>query len=207
MHALKKIQHYIETLFAPEEPPLSTQRQSLHNIAIPPAQGKLLHLLARLSGAHQILEVGTLGGVSAHYLATALPPGGHLLTLEIDPERAELARTFLHDLPVTVQTGDAHQILPTLTGPYDLIFLDADKPRYPDYLEPLLRLSRPGTLLLVDNLIRKGKVIDPQDPHQQALATFNQHLAAHPRLSSIILPTLVGYGGGQLDGMSLCRVD
>src|SRR5271155_1695456 len=137
--------------------------------------GKLLHLLARLTGARRILEIGTLAGYSTIWLARALPAGGRLITLEIDPKHAEVAnanfaRANIAHL-VQLRLGRAIDTLPTLApdAPFDLIFIDADKPSTPDYFTWALNLSRPGTLIIVDNVIRKGAIIDPAstDPSVQ----------------------------------------
>jgi len=203
----RRIHHYIESLYARNPP--TPDLADLPQIAITPMIGKMLYLLAKTAGARRILEIGTLGGYSTLWLASALPPDGHLTTLEIDPAHAAIAAKNFVDHPnIRLITGPALQTLPTLTPPFDLIFLDADKTAYPAYIEPLLALSRPGTLLLTDNTIRKGKVIDPKptDPQATAVHHFNNLIADHPRLESTILPTFVGYAGGSLDGLTLTRV-
>src|SRR5262249_11880202 len=138
-------------------------------IQVPPNVGKLLQLLARVRGAHTVLEVGTLGGYSAIWLARALPAGGRLVTLESDPRHAEaaranVARAGLADV-VELRHGRALETLPQLAvegrGPFDLIFIDADKRSCPEYFEWALKLSRRGSLITVDNVVRKGAVLDP----------------------------------------------
>src|SRR3954454_6554310 len=127
---------------------------------ITPLEGALLHLLARLTAARRILEIGTLAGYSTIWLARALPPGGELVTLERQPAYADVARANLERAGVTadLRVGPALETLPTLTGPFDLIFLDADKRSNPQYLEHALRLARAGTLIVADNVIRGGAV-------------------------------------------------
>lgn len=182
-------------------------------IAVAPTHGKLLHLLARLSGARTILEVGTLGGYSAIWLARALPPGGRLVTLEADPKhadiaRANLARAGLCDI-VELRLGLAQDTLPQLAaegrGPFDLIFIDADKPNNPLYFDWALRLSRPGTLILVDNVVREGAVIDADsaDPRVQGSRRLLERLAAEPRVCATAIQT-VGVKGH--DGLALAVV-
>jgi predicted O-methyltransferase YrrM len=211
IHELRTIQHYIESHYATEDEELTRLRShpDLPMIAITPLIGRLLYLLSKISDARHILEIGTLGGYSTCHLARALPPDGTLLTLEADPAHAAIATSALAPYPqVTVVCADAHQHLATLTQTYDLIFLDADKTGYPAYLEPLIARLRPGGLLLVDNLIRKGKVINPNpdDPQATAVAHFNKLAASHPQLEGIILPTLVGVAGGHPDGLGLYRL-
>lgn len=138
----------------------------LPEIAVAPNQGKLLHLLARIQGARSILEIGTLGGYSTIWLARALPTDGRLITLEYDPEHAEVARTNIAraglDKIVEVRTGAALDSLPQLeaegAGPFDLFFIDADKVNNPRYVEWALKLSRPGSVIIVDNVVRGGRI-------------------------------------------------
>lgn len=214
---LRQIDRYIETLFAAEDEVLRAARAAmaaagLRAINIPPAVGKLLYLLARLSGARRALEIGTLGGYSAIWLARALPPDGRLLTLEREEQhaavaRANLARAGLAER-VEVRVGPALDSLAALaaarTEPFDLIFIDADKPAYPAYLDWAVRLGRPGTLIIADNVVRRGAVagMDGGSPSDEAIRQFNQTLAAHPRLEATILPLL----DREIDGLALARV-
>ena len=131
---------------------------------VSPLQGRLLELLARMAGARRILELGTLAGYSTRWLARALPDGGSIVTLEADPGYAEVARANLAGLPVEVIAGPALETLPGLDGPFDLIFIDADKRSNPEYLRWALRLSRPGTVIVADNVVRAGAVVDGDDP-------------------------------------------
>lgn len=177
--------------------------------AVSPAQGKLLHLLARLREARAILEIGTLGAYSTIWLARALPPGGRLVTLEADPAhaavaRANLARAGLDDV-VTLHEGRALETLPRLAGPFDMVFVDADKPSNPDYLAWALRLSRAGTLIVVDNVVRGGAVVDADsaDPAVQGVRRLHEMLAAEPRLDATTIQTV---GSKGWDGFTLIVV-
>jgi len=182
-------------------------------IHVSPSQGKLLHLLARLQGARTILEIGTLGGYSAIWLGRALPEGGRLITLESDPRHAEVARANIARAGlsevVEQRLGPALETLPQIVaegrGPFDLIFIDADKPGYPDYLGWALRLSRPGSLIVADNVVREGAVIDAasSDPNVQGVRRFNQLLAAEPRVSATAIQTV---GNKGYDGFAIALV-
>lgn len=176
-------------------------------INVSPTQGKLLNVLARGQGARRILEIGTLGGYSTIWLARALPPGGHLITLEGDTRHAEVARENLALAGLAglaeVRVGRAQDTLPHLVsagaGPFDLIFIDADKPGYPDYLRWSIELGRPGTLIVADNVVRGGLVADPasDDPNVQGVRQFIDLLAADPRISATAIQTVgsKGYDG------------
>ncbi|HTQ49467.1 MAG TPA: O-methyltransferase [Candidatus Acidoferrales bacterium] len=177
------------------------------------AQGKLLQLLARMQRAKNILEIGTLGGYSTIWLARALPAGGRLLTLEFEPKHAEVARINLARAGLTeiveLRVGRALDILPQLgaegAGPFDLIFIDADKPGTADYFAWALKLSRPGSLIVVDNVVRKGAVIDAEsdDPNVLGMRRFLAALAAEKRVSATVLQTVSGKG---YDGFALAFV-
>jgi predicted O-methyltransferase YrrM len=187
---------------------------SLPSINVAPNQGKLLHLLARVHGACSILEIGTLGGYSTIWLARALPSGGHLLTLEVDPKHAEVARANLARAGlaevVEVRLGRALDTLPQLAtdsrAPFDLIFIDADKANIADYFSWALRLSRPGSLIIVDNVVRRGAVIDAasEDPNIQGVRRLNQLLASEPRVSATTIQTVGSKGH---DGFTLALVN
>jgi predicted O-methyltransferase YrrM len=176
-------------------------------ISVSPNQGKLLQMLAQILGARSILEIGTLGGYSTIWLARGLRAEGHLITLEVDPKHAEVAR---HNVAraglqnvVDVRIGNAVEILPQLSaqrrGPFDLIFIDADKPNIPLYFEWALKLSRPGTLIIVDNVVRDGAVIDADssDPSVQGVRRFIELLGAESRASGTVIQTvgIKGYDG------------
>jgi predicted O-methyltransferase YrrM len=182
-------------------------------IAVSPAQGKLLHLLARMMGARSILEIGTLGGYSTIWLARALPAGGRLVTLEVDPRHAQVARANLAraglDRVVELRLGPALETLPLLIaekrGPFDLIFIDADKVSIPEYFQRALGLSRRGTLIIVDNVVRKGAVADPAsaDPAVLGVRRFHQLLAVERRVSATTLQTV---GSKGYDGLTFALV-
>jgi predicted O-methyltransferase YrrM len=181
-------------------------------IDVSPAHGKLLHLVARMSGARRILEIGTLGGYSTIWLARALPPGGRVVTLEANPAHAEVARANLARAGVAdavdLRLGPALDNLPALADgqPFDLVFIDADKRSNPDYLAWALRLSRPGTVVICDNVVRFGAAVDPAEAGPDALGTrrFFDMIAAEPRLSATAIQT-VGVKGW--DGFAIAIVD
>lgn len=181
----------------------------LPEIQVSAPQGKMLHLLARMRGARAILEVGTLGGYSTVWLARALPPTGRLVTLEIDPGHAEVARRTLERAGLTgvaeVVVGPAAETLPTLTGPYDLVFIDADKRGTPGYLREALRLTRPGSVIVVDNVVRHGAVVDAgsTDPSVVGTRAAFDLVAAEPRLDATAVQTV---GGKGWDGLLVALV-
>jgi predicted O-methyltransferase YrrM len=210
---------YICNLLVPADAMLTAglkaaEAAGLPQIAVSATQGKLLYLLARLQGAHNILEIGTLGGYSTTWLARALPANGRLITLELDPKHAEVASKNLalagQFEKVEIRVGKALDSLPKLVaesrGPFDLIFIDADKQNIPAYFEWALKLSRPGTLVIVDNIIRDGKVIDASstDSNIQGVRRFNEMLAAEPRASATEIQTV---GSKGYDGFALVIVD
>jgi predicted O-methyltransferase YrrM len=206
------VDHYLGNLLLPPDAALeaalaASSAGGLPTINVSPTQGKFLNLLARIQGAKNILEIGTLGGYSTIWLARALPPDGRLITLEYeqkhaDVARANIARAGLAGL-VEVRVGAAIETLPRLAderrGPFDLIFLDADKESYPQYLEWSLRLSRTGTVIIADNVIRDGAVVDPTstDPRVQGVRRFNEMLAANSRVDATAIQTvgIKGYDG------------
>jgi len=182
-------------------------------IDVAPNQGKLLHLIAKVQGARRILEIGTLGGYSSIWLARALPPDGKLITLELDPKHATVAannigRAGLASL-VDIRVGPALDSLEKLaaenSGPFDLVFLDADKPNNPNYLEWAIRLSRPGTLIIGDNVIREGAIVekDNDDPRVIGTRAFLEKLGSDPRLDATAVQTV---GSKGYDGFALAVV-
>jgi len=212
-----QIEKYIESLFVPLDPVLTrniadAEAAGLPAIQVSPNQGKLLYLLSKMCGASRVLEIGTLGGYSTTWLARALPDGGTITSLELDQTHAEVARKNLEragvGARVVIHVGPAEQTLQQLieqqVPKFDLIFIDADKPGYPRYLDLSLQLSRPGTVVLADNLIRDGGVLDavPEEENARAARAFNAILAADARLESIIIPVL----GKKVDGMSISIV-
>ncbi|MGI9000100.1 MAG: O-methyltransferase [Pseudonocardia sp.] len=178
-------------------------------IDVSPAQGKQLHLLARTIGARRILEVGTLGGYSTIWLARALPADGRLITCEIDPRYAEVATSNLAraglDGVVDVRVGPALDTLGTLEGPFDLAFIDADKASNSEYFQHAVRLSRPGGMIIVDNVVRSGAVADTAstDPMAVDARRFAEALAADDRVDATVIQT-VGRKGH--DGFALAVV-
>jgi predicted O-methyltransferase YrrM len=193
-----------ETLVAALE---AADAAGLPPINVAPNQGKLLGFLARMQGARRILEVGTLGGYSTIWLARALPADGLLITLEVDPKHAEVARgnvdrAGLGDL-VDVIVGPAAETLPKVAadghGPFDLVFIDADKAGNATYFAWAVELSRPGTLIIVDNVVREGAVVDPgdDDPGTQGVHRLVEAIEAEPRVSALALQTVgrKGYDG------------
>ncbi|HEX4146504.1 MAG TPA: O-methyltransferase [Pirellulales bacterium] len=173
-------------------------------IAVSPPLGKLLHLLARMIGARKILEIGTLGGYSTIWLARALPADGRLVTLEIDPRHAEVARANIARAGlngvVDLRLGRALDTLPRLeaegAGPFDLLFFDADKPSNPDYFRWALKLSRPGSVIVVDNVVRKGAVLDAAstDEDVQGVRRMLDLIAAEPRACATVMQTVGSKG-------------
>ncbi len=185
----------------------------LPSIDVSPTQGKFLHLIARIHGARRVLEIGTLGGYSTLWLARALPPDGQLVTLELNPKHAVVAasnlqRAGLSSL-VEIRVGPALDSLASLHAehpePFDLIFIDADKPNNPNYLDWALKLARPGTVILTDNVIRDGAIIrsDSTDPSVLGTRALFDKIAAHPRLDATAIQT-VGVKG--YDGFALAIV-
>ncbi len=182
-------------------------------IDLSPTQGKLLHLIARVAGARRVLELGALGGYSTIWLARALPPDGRLISLELDPGYAEVARTNLAraGLPelVEIRVGPALENLPKLAaeegGPFDLVFIDADKESTPAYFEWALALTRPGSLIVVDNVVRGGAIVnsDHGDPRVRAMRAFVEQLAAEPRVSATVIQTV---GSKGYDGFAVALV-
>jgi len=176
-------------------------------------QGKLLNLLARLQGARTVLEIGTLGGYSTIWLARALPEGGKVVTLEADPAYAEVARANIERAGladvVEIRVGRALDTLPELAaqgyGPFDVVFIDADKPSNPDYLAWSLKLTRPGSLIVADNVVRDGEVVDgaSEDPKVQGVRRFTELVAAEPTLTATALQTV---GSKGYDGLMMALV-
>lgn len=212
---LSEVDSYIGEMFSPQDEALraaleESRRAGLPEIHISPAQGRLMQLLVELSGAREVLEIGTLGGYSAIYLARALPEDGRLVSLELDEEHARVARANLERAGlgdrVEVRDGDAKVTLDAMRetgeGPFDLVFIDADKEGYSEYLEHSLRLTRPGALILADNTIWGGAVIDGANEEGAALREFNRSLASNEQLSATIVPLL----RERVDGMAVARV-
>jgi len=212
------VDRYAEARLAPSDPELDaalarSEAASLPPINVTASLGKLLHLFARLVGARAILEIGTLGGYSTIWLARALPAGGRLVTIEVDPDVAEVARTNIAGAGLSTvvdqRVGRALDELPRIEadgrGPFDLIFIDADKPSTPQYVEWAIRLSRPGSLIVVDNVVRAGALADESsdDPRVQAMRQVVEQIGRDPRLSATLTQTV---GGKGYDGFILAVV-
>ena len=185
----------------------------LPKIAVAPNQGKLLYLLAKTLGARRILEIGTLGGYSTIWMARAMPEGGKIISLELDAHHAETARANLHAAGLSdraeVRTGRAVDLLPHIEReagpPFDFVFIDADKPSNPDYFAWALKLTRPGSLIVVDNVVRGGKVIETngRDANVEGVRRLTAMLADEPRVEATALQTV---GSKGYDGLILARV-
>lgn len=212
------VDSYIDNLYVPHDAALEAALQKAEEmgrrrIVISPNQGKFLHILALLCGARRILEIGTFVGYSAIWLARALPPDGHLITLEREEQHAEIARRILAQAGlstiVEVRVGDALKTMAQLESeqhtPFDMVFIDAEKDPYPDFLRKSLSLVRPGGLIVADNAIRHGEVIDHNntDSGIEGIRHYNAELASNPRCTATIVQT-VGVKG--YDGMSVAIV-
>ncbi|HVY78306.1 MAG TPA: O-methyltransferase [Solirubrobacterales bacterium] len=212
------VDEYVSGLLAPHDEALAgalraAEEAGLPSIQVSPPQGKLLQLLVRTVGAKTILEFGTLGGYSTIWLGRALPEGGRLVTLEANPDYAEvasrsIAAAGLADV-VEVRVGPALELLPGLAGdgvgPFDLVFIDADKANTPEYFAWSLAHARPGALIVADNVVRDGRLADPsdEDPAIAAQRRFHELLAAEPRVEATTIQTV---GGKGYDGFSVARV-
>jgi caffeoyl-CoA O-methyltransferase len=214
----EQVDQYIGDLFIPADPALTAAEDShklenIPHINVSPNLGRFLYLMAKLTKSEKILEVGTLAGYSTIWMARALPEKGKLISLEIDPRHAAVARKNIDraglSTKVEVREGKAIELLAQLvehkSGPFDMIFIDADKPPYTEYFEWALKLSRPGTLIIADNVIRDGKVLKPghEDPMVQGAQRFNKALAASKKVDATILQTI---GVKEYDGMAIAIV-
>ncbi len=213
-----EVDNYFAEMFAPPDDALNAAVQSkiaagLPLIHVPPNLGKLLHLLARSHNARRILEIGTLAGYSTIWLARALPDDGKLITLELEAERAAIARENIERAGladrVEVRVGPAAGSLAALVDakaePFDLVFIDADKASTPDYLAWSLQLTRPGSLIIIDNIVRNGAVSNPdsEDPNVQGVRRALAALAENPRIIATALQTV---GSKGYDGFAIALV-
>ena len=213
------VEEYVDGLLIPPDPILDAARKAstaagLPEIAVSPGQGKFLHLLARMQGAKRILEIGTLGGYSSIWMARALPVDGRLVTLEFEPKHFEVAKENIARAGlsgrVDQRLGPALETLPVLAseglGPFDFVFIDADKENCAPYFTWAVRLSRPGTVIVVDNVIRDGKVADAKtkDSRAQGIRRLNEAVAAEPRVMATTQQTV---GSKGYDGFTLIRVN
>jgi predicted O-methyltransferase YrrM len=212
------VDQYITDALVPPDADLdfvlqASEKAGLPSIQVAANQGKFLMLLAQIQGAQNILELGTLGGYSTIWLARALPSGGRLITLEADPKHAEVARAGFKraglDDVIELRLGPALQTLSQLAsegcGPFDFIFLDADKDNYPAYFPWLLKLSRPGTIIVADNMVRNGDVLDPnnKDPRVIGVRRFYELMAAESRMEATAIQTV---GNKGYDGFAIMTV-
>jgi len=211
-----EVDNYLTEQLVPQDEALlaaleNNQAAGLPAIDVAPNQGKLLNLLAKMTGAKRILEIGTLGGYSTLWLARALPDGGKVITLEYEPRHAEIAAQNIRraglEHKVTLRVGAALDTLPTLAdaAPFDMIFIDADKRNNPAYLEWAIRYSRPGTLIIGDNVVRNGHVADgdTSDWNIQGIRDFLTMMGSDPRLDATAIQTV---GAKGWDGFSLALV-
>ena len=212
------VDSYFTDLFVPADPALdaalaASVEAGLPPIAVSPPQGKLLNLLARINGARTVLEVGTLGAYSTIWLARALPSGGRVITLEFDPKHAAVARGNVERAGlshvVDVRVGAALDSLPKIAaeglGPFDLVFIDADKKNNPGYFTWALELTRRGSVIIVDNVVRQGAVIeaDSESADIQGVRRCNAMMAAEPRVSATAIQTV---GSKGYDGFTIALV-
>jgi caffeoyl-CoA O-methyltransferase len=215
----KAVDKYIQHLLGQEDKALKSAVRLMQRSAIPlmqvsANQGKFLQVLARMVNAKKILEIGTCGGYSTIWLARSLPIEGHLITLEIDPDYAAVARASIIkaglDTVVDIRVGKALDILHEMEtaeeGPFDMIFIDADKPPYAEYFDLAVKLSRPGTVIVADNVIREGKVLDEKhaDEKVQGVRRLNQMLATDERVTATIMQMV---GVKYHDGMVIAVVN
>ena len=206
------VDRYIEQMFVLSDPALQAALKAsvdagLPGIQVSPAQGKMLQILTQAMGAQRILEIGTLGGYSTIWLARGLPAGGKLITLELNPKHAEVARANIARAGlaeiVELRMGPALETLQQMVsqkqGPFDFVFIDADKPGYADYFAQVLMLTRRGSVIIADNVVRKGAVVDPvsEDSNVQGIRRFNEAVRRESRVSATAIQTVgsKGYDG------------
>lgn len=195
------VDEYVQQLYVSGDPEID--QADLPEIAVSAPQGKLLYLLALSCGAKRILEVGTLAGYSAIWMARALPEGGQLITLEYDPHHAEVARANIERAGlasrVDVRVGAALTTLPKIEGPFDFVFIDADKENYPAYYQAALERARPGAMIVADNVVREGAILDrdSRDPRVIAMREFHDLVANDARVDATVMQTVgvKGYDG------------
>ncbi|MTH55021.1 methyltransferase domain-containing protein [Bacillus mangrovi] len=205
-----QVDHYFTSKLHPEDPVMDAVLQANTDAGLPaidvsPTQGKLLYLLAKMKGAKNILEIGTLGGYSSIWLARALPEDGRLTTLEYSPKHAETARKNIEHAglsdKIEIVVGAALDTLPTLSKGFDFIFIDADKPNNPGYLEWALKLAQPGAVVIGDNVVRDGRIVDEgQDDSVEGTKKFFDLLSASSEIDSTAIQTV---GSKGYDGFSL----
>lgn len=217
----RQVKEYICALFCAEDNDLefareNSKKEGLKEIQVPANVGKMLYLLTKMQNPKKVLEIGTLGGYSTLWIAKALSKEAKIITLEIGEKQADQAKKHFENTSfseqIEVRVGNALTTLPEMLykneGPFDLIFIDADKENYPTYLDHALALSRPGTLILSDNLIpKRGPIAVPDATDIEAIAIyeFNEKMQKHPRLDSTLLTTIVG-DKGRIDGLGIALV-
>jgi predicted O-methyltransferase YrrM len=210
----QEVDAFLNSTVIGDDPALSAALQDsdaagLPSIAVSSQQGKFLSLLAGAVGARRVLEIGTLGGFSTIWLARGVGPEGHVTTLEYEPKHAEVAQTNLRRAGVgdrvEVLVGAALDTLPTLTGPFDLVFIDADKENYVAYLDWAVKLTHPGSVIVVDNVIREGKVASPEPADARVAATRKtlEAMGEHPGLDTAVIQTV---GAKHWDGFAFALV-
>lgn len=213
------VEHYMNEAMLPADPVLegallASNEAGLRPLNVAPNQGKLLQLLAQIHGAKKILEIGTLAGYSTLFLARAMPTGGQLITLEFEPKHAAVARTNFERAGLSgvidVRVGPALESLPKIAaaneGPFDFVFIDANKDSIPEYFAWALKLTRPGSVIVVDNVVRNGAVVDANssDPDVRGVRRFNELLRTEKRVSGTALQTV---GSKGYDGFALLVVN
>ena len=214
-----QVDAYLTGTFVPRDEAFAaaladSEKAGLPTIQVSPPQGRLLELLARALRARQILEIGTLGGYSTLWLARGLAPGGRIVTLEVDPKHADVARRNFERAgragAIELRLGAALETLPRMVeeraGPFDLVFVDADKPSLPDYFSWSLKLSRPGTLIVIDNVVREGRVLaaESTDPNVAGTRALHELLAEEPRVTWTTVQTV---GVKKHDGFTIALVN
>ncbi len=192
-----EIEAYAEKHTTPLPPLLVELSQATHKSMRAPQmlsgqlEGTLLQFLVWLGGARRVLEIGAFTGFSAQMMAAALPPDGKVITCEVDPKHKEFAEQFIrrgpHAKKIEVRLGPALETIKTLTGPFDLVFIDADKENYTNYYEAVLPLLSPKGIIAVDNVLWSGRVLNPKEPSDKAIAAFNDHVARDRRVQHVIL--------------------
>jgi predicted O-methyltransferase YrrM len=211
----KDVDAFLDNTMIGDDPALSaalaaSDAAGLPQIAVSAQQGKFLSLLTRVANAHNILEIGTLGGFSTIWLARGAGPEGRVVTLEYEPRHADVARANLERAGVgdrvQIIVGAALETLPTITSdPFDLVFIDADKENYVEYLQWAIRLTRTGSVIVLDNVIRDGKILDPEsdDPRIQATRETLELMGRHPKLDTSVIQTV---GAKHWDGFAFALV-
>jgi caffeoyl-CoA O-methyltransferase len=195
----QELDRYTVEHTTPEPPHLAAlaaetrQFSTAHGMMVGPVEGRFLALMVELSGARRVLEIGTFTGYSALFMAAALPPGGSIVTCDVNPDHVAMARRHIEASPfadrIEIRLGPALETLETLPGPFDLVFIDADKTNYANYFEAVLPKLAPRGLMLVDNVLWGGSVLDPDSPDEEtpAIQAFNDRVRGDPRVTCVML--------------------